>query len=69
MFIQKIALTGLLLGTLAACDTINNDLERGVVGAAAGAAIADATGNDGTKGAIIGGAAGVFCDDAGICRR
>ncbi|APX88955.1 hypothetical protein BV394_03765 [Brevirhabdus pacifica] len=69
MFTKNLVLSGLLLAGLSACDTINNDLERGVVGAAAGAAIADATGNDGTKGAIIGGAAGVFCDDAGICRR
>lgn len=55
-----------VVGTLAGC--LDNDLERGVAGAAAGAVVADATGNDGTTGALIGGVAGVFCDDAGVCR-
>ncbi|MEM9434856.1 MAG: hypothetical protein AAGA12_13110 [Pseudomonadota bacterium] len=50
--------------TLAACDT---DAERGVLGAAGGAALSKVTGGDPLTGAIIGGAAGVFCDDAGIC--
>lgn len=54
------------LALVAACD---NDLERGIVGAAAGAAVADATGNDVATGAAVGAAAGVFCDDAGICRN
>jgi hypothetical protein len=52
------------LALLAACDS---DAERGLVGAAGGAAIASATGGDGLTGAVIGGAAGVFCDDVGIC--
>ena len=52
--------------TLSACDT---DAERGLVGAGAGAAISKATGGDALTGAVIGGAAGVFCDDAGVCRR
>ena len=51
--------------TLSACDT---DAERGLVGAGAGAAVASATGGSALTGAIIGGAAGVFCDDAGICK-
>ncbi|EPX79850.1 hypothetical protein [Litoreibacter arenae] len=51
---------------LSACDT---DAERGLVGAGAGAAISKATGGDALTGAVIGGAAGVFCDDAGVCRR
>ena len=59
-----IGLLGLTF-TLAACDT---DAERGLVGAAAGAAVADATGGSALTGAVIGGAAGVFCDDAGVCR-
>lgn len=54
------------IGLLAGC--LQNDAERGVAGAAAGALIADATDNSAVTGAIIGGAAGVFCDDAGICR-
>lgn len=51
--------------TLAACDT---DAERGLVGALAGAAVSDATGGSAATGAILGGAAGVFCDDAGVCK-
>lgn len=54
-----------LAGLVAACDT---DAERGLVGAGAGAAVSAATGGDALVGAVIGGAAGVFCDDAGICR-
>ena len=53
------------VGALAGC--LENDAERGVAGAAAGAVIADATGNSAVTGAIIGAGAGVFCDDAGIC--
>ncbi|PVA06555.1 hypothetical protein [Thalassorhabdomicrobium marinisediminis] len=62
----KIAGLTLVAGLLAACD---NDLERGVAGAAAGAVIADATGNDVATGAGVGALAGVFCDDAGVCRN
>jgi hypothetical protein len=51
--------------TLAACDS---DAERGLVGALAGAAVSDATGGSAATGAILGGAAGVFCDDAGVCK-
>jgi hypothetical protein len=50
---------------LSACD---NDAERGLVGAGAGAAVAVATGGSALTGAVLGGAAGVFCDDAGICK-
>ena len=54
-----------VLGLLAACD---NDSERGLVGAGAGAAVSAATGGDPLAGAVLGGAAGVFCDDLGICQ-
>lgn len=50
---------------LSACD---NDAERGFVGAGAGAAVAAATGGSALTGAVLGGVAGVFCDDAGICK-
>jgi hypothetical protein len=50
---------------LSACES---DAERGLVGAGAGAAVASATGGNALTGAILGGAAGVFCDDAGICK-
>ncbi|WP_298292806.1 hypothetical protein [uncultured Litoreibacter sp.] len=51
--------------TVAACDS---DAERGLVGAAGGAAVASATGGSALAGGVIGGAAGVFCDDVGICK-
>ena len=63
MRITIFALTA--LATLAACDT---DAERGLVGAVAGAAVSEATGGSAAAGAILGGAAGVFCDDAGVCK-
>ncbi len=55
-----------LVGTLAGC--LNNDTERGLAGAAGGAIVADAFGGNALTGAVVGGAAGVFCDDAGICK-
>lgn len=54
------------VGLLAGC--LENDAERGVVGAAGGAVVADAIGGNALTGAVVGGAAGVFCDDAGICQ-
>lgn len=51
---------------LAGC--LDNDVERGAAGAAAGAVVFDATGNKPVTGAILGGLAGVFCDDAGVCK-
>jgi osmotically inducible lipoprotein OsmB len=53
---------------LALSGCLTTDTERGLAGAAGGAVIADATGGNALTGAVIGGAAGVFCDDAGICR-
>ncbi|NBT32055.1 MAG: hypothetical protein EBT13_09190 [Rhodobacteraceae bacterium] len=46
--------------SLSAC--LENDLQRGLVGAAAGAVVADATGVDPVTGALIGGAVGATCD-------
>lgn len=46
---------------LAACS--GTDLERGLLGAGAGAVVAKSTGTDVLGGAAIGGAAGVVCDD------
>ncbi|MEM0935111.1 MAG: hypothetical protein AAF646_09870 [Pseudomonadota bacterium] len=56
----------LALAGLTAC--VGTDLERGALGAAGGAAVAELTGSDVVAGALIGGAAGVICDDAGVCR-
>lgn len=51
---------------VAACGT--TDLERGTSGALIGAGAAAVTENDPLVGAAIGGGAGVFCDNAGLCR-
>lgn len=47
----------LLSTTLAGCAA--NDAQRALVGAAAGAVVADATGNDMATGALIGGGLGL----------
>ena len=52
--------------TLAGC--LETDLQRGAVGAAAGAVAAEQLGTDPTATALAGAAAGLLCDDAGICR-
>jgi len=55
------------IGSLSAC--LDNDLERGLAGAAAGAVLADATGVNVITGAAIGGAAGALCDEiTNVCR-
>ncbi len=63
----KIGAVLALIIPLAGC--LENDAERAVAGAAAGAVIANATDNDIATGAVVGAGAGVFCDDLGICRR
>ena len=55
------------VASLSAC--LDNDLERGLAGAAAGAVLSDAVGGDPVTGAIVGGAAGALCDEVtSICR-
>ncbi|MFQ6551666.1 hypothetical protein AAD018_004875 [Aestuariibius insulae] len=69
--LTKVAFAGFAALSLSACAGSgigDNDTERAVIGAAAGAVVADATDNDVATGAAVGGLAGVFCDDAGICR-
>lgn len=61
-------LAAVLATAFALSGCVMTDTERGLAGAAGGAVIADATGGNALTGAVIGGAAGVFCDDAGICR-
>ncbi|MEO1679891.1 MAG: hypothetical protein AAFU80_17240 [Pseudomonadota bacterium] len=63
----RIAFVVAALGGLSACA--GSDLERGALGAAGGAAVAELTGSDVVAGALIGGAAGVVCDDAGVCEN
>ena len=51
---------------LAGC--LDNDVERGVAGAGAGLVASELLGTDRTGSMVVGAAAGVFCDDAGVCR-
>ncbi len=57
-----------LVLSVAGCDQlgIDNDIERGLAGAATGAVLSDATGGSALTGALVGGAIGVFCDDANV---
>ncbi|MGD9918547.1 MAG: hypothetical protein AB7U46_11035 [Paenirhodobacter sp.] len=57
-----------LLAASALAGCMETDGQRALVGAAAGAAIADATDNNVMAGAAIGAAGGALCDDAGVCR-
>jgi osmotically inducible lipoprotein OsmB len=55
------------IASLSAC--LDNDLERGLAGAAVGAIAADVVGVDPITGALVGGATGVLCDElTSICR-
>jgi osmotically inducible lipoprotein OsmB len=45
---------------------LENNTQRGVVGAAGGAVIADATGGSPITWAVVGGAAGYFCHDLNV---
>ncbi|NEY90459.1 hypothetical protein [Tabrizicola oligotrophica] len=60
---NPIALAFVILSALGLTGCLANDTERGLVGAAGGAVIADATGGSPLTGAVIGGAAGYFCRD------
>lgn len=64
----KLCAIGVVALALSACG--NNDMQRGVTGAAAGALTAEVLGYDPLTGAALGGAAGALCDDAGVrgCR-
>ena len=63
----RLILAATAIASLSAC--LDNDLERGLAGAAAGAVIADATGGDAVAGAVVGGTAGALCDEiTRICR-
>jgi hypothetical protein len=64
MQILRVGAVIALVLPLAGC--LENDTERALAGAAAGALIADATENDVATGAIIGAGAGAFCDDLNV---
>ena len=57
----RLVLACLSVAGLSAC--LDNDLERGLAGAAGGAVVSDALGGDPVTGAIAGGAAGALCDE------
>ena len=63
---QTLIIMALCATTLSAC--LENDLERGGVGALGGAVVADALGGNVFTGALIGAGAGLVCDDLGVCR-
>jgi len=66
MRLGRLIFLPLLALPLAGC--LDNDAERGLAGAAIGAAAADALDKNAGVGAAIGAGAGVFCNDAGVCR-
>ena len=63
---QTFIIMALCATTLSAC--LDNDLQRGGVGALGGAVVADALGGNVVTGALIGAGAGLVCDDLGVCK-
>ena len=63
---QTLLIMALCATTLSAC--LDNDLQRGGVGALGGAVVADALGADPITGAVIGGVGGLVCDDLNVCK-
>lgn len=62
---RKIFAIAILVLPLAGC--LNNDIQRGLVGAGAGAALAGITGGNLGAGAVVGGLFGTVCDDVNMC--
>jgi osmotically inducible lipoprotein OsmB len=62
---RKILAIGLLVLPLQAC--MDNDIQRGLVGAGVGAALTKATGGNLYAGAVLGGLFGTICDDVKVC--
>jgi len=65
MRILKFAAVPAMVLALAGC--LEDDGERALAGAAAGAIAADLMGESVVAGAAIGAGAGALCDDAGVC--
>ena len=59
-----VAITLLVL-PLAGC--FDNDIQRGLLGVGAGAALAGITGGSYGAGAVVGGLFGTVCDDLNLC--
>lgn len=69
MQILKLAGALAMVGLVAGCAyPPSPDIQRGLVGAAAGAVVSDLTGGNAATGALIGGVGGLVCDDVGVCR-
>ena len=64
---RKLIAVTLLVLPLAGC--LENDIQRGLVGAGAGAALAGITGGSYGAGAIVGGLFGTVCDDVNVCGK
>ncbi len=62
---RKFIVLGLLAMPLTAC--MDNDIQRGLLGAGVGAALTSATGGNIYSGAIIGVLFGTVCDDLSVC--
>ncbi len=62
---RKIFALTLLVLPLAGC--LDNDIQRGLLGAGAGAALASITGGNLGAGALVGGLFGTVCDDVNLC--
>ena len=68
---SKTLLLGAVAAAMLAGCTQNiqpTDMDRGIIGAAAGAVVADIAGKPVAKGAAIGAAGGVLCDDVRLCQ-
>jgi osmotically inducible lipoprotein OsmB len=64
---RKLLALGLLAMPLSAC--MDNDIQRGLLGAGVGAALTQATGGNLYAGAVLGGLFGTVCDDVNVCGR
>jgi hypothetical protein len=64
---RKILITLLLAVPLSGC--LQNDIQRGLVGAGAGSALTYITGGNIYAGAVMGGLFGTVCDDLNVCGR
>jgi osmotically inducible lipoprotein OsmB len=64
---RKLLAIGLLAMPLSAC--MDNDIQRGLLGAGAGAALTHVTGGNLYAGAVLGGLFGTICDDVNVCGK
>ena len=65
---MRISLLVLAVAASALAGCRSSDIQRSIIGATAGAVIADASGGSALAGAAAGGAAGALCDDLNVCQ-